>query len=94
MGKILVVDGGGSLNGAVLDGTMANSAQMNGWKGIIINGVVRDADSLKMQQIGIKAIGTHPQKGQQNVGQQGIPLSFGGVNFNPGSWVYADKVSL
>ena len=73
---------------------MVNSALQNGWKGIIINGVVRNAEELKNQNFGIKALGAHPMKGQQMTGQRGMSLSFGGVNFQYGSWIYADKVSL
>jgi len=91
-GQILVVDGGGSLNGAVFDSSMATTAVRNGWKGIIINGVIRNVHSLSSLQFGIKAIGTHPTKGTQNViGQPGLGLSFAGVNFSPGHWIYADK---
>ncbi len=85
------------MNGAVFDSSMARSAQQNGWGGIIINGVVRNAEELKSIPFGVKAIGAHLSPGmQQSVGgvpQRGTPSSFGGVNFNPGSWVYADKAS-
>jgi len=90
-GKILIVDGGASLNAAVLDSAAVGMAQQNGWKGIIVHGAIRNADSMGTAQIGVKALGTHPSKGQQTMGQTGITLSFGGVNFSPGNWVYADK---
>lgn len=90
-GKVLVVDGGGSFNGAVLDELTATAGQRNGWKGVIINGVVRNADELKKIQFGVKAIGAHLSVGQQSNSQRGSPLSFGGVNFTPGSWIYADQ---
>jgi regulator of ribonuclease activity A len=93
-GKVLVVDGGGSFNGAVLDELTATAGQRNGWKGVIINGVVRNADELKKIQFGVKAIGAHLSVGQQSNSQRGSPLSFGGVNFTPGSWIYADQASF
>ncbi len=94
-GKVLVVDGSGSYNGAVFDASMANIALSNGWKGVIINGVVRNAEQLKSIQFGVKAIGAHPSPGQQQIpGQRGISLSFGGVNFVPGNYVYADKEGI
>lgn len=89
--KVLIVDGGGSYNGALFDSAMVNSAQSNGWKGIILNGVVRDAEALRNMPFGIKAIGSHPMRGQQSMGQRGTPVTIGGVTFNTGSWVYADK---
>jgi regulator of RNase E activity RraA len=73
---------------------MVATAQQNGWKGIIINGVVRNAEQLKTMSFGVKAIGAHPSLGQQMNGQKVLSLSFGGVTFTSGSWVYVDKVSL
>jgi len=90
-GKILVVDGGASLNAAILDSAAVTMAQQNGWKGIIVNGAIRNADSMKNSQIGVKALGTHPSRGQQAMGQRSMALNFGGVNLSPGNWVYADK---
>lgn len=73
---------------------MANVAISNGWKGIIINGVVRNAQELSSIQFGVKALGAHPMPGQQQASQRGTPLSFGGVSFNPGNYVYADKEGI
>jgi len=91
LGKILVVDGGASLNAAILDSAAVSMAQQNGWKGIIVNGAIRNADSMKSSQIGVKALGTHPSRGQQTMGQRSMPLTIGGINLSPGQWVYADK---
>jgi len=79
------------LNAAVIDSAAVTSAQSNGWKGIIVNGAVRNANAIKNAQIGVKAIGTHPSKGQQSIGQTGASFQFGGVTFSPGNWVYTDK---
>ena len=92
-GKVLVVDGGGMSSGALFDASMVSVAQQNGWKGVIINGYVRNAPELQTMPFGVKALGTHPSKGMQNMGQRSGPLMFGGVNFTPGAYVYADKVS-
>lgn len=92
-GKVLVVDGGGSYNGGIFDSNMAAAAQRNGWKGILINGAVLGAEQLRNVQFGVKAIGANPSPGQQMNGQRGIPLSFAGINFTSGAWIYADKVS-
>ena len=73
---------------------MANAAKSNGWKGIIINGVVRNAEELSSIQFGVKALGAHPMPGQQQASQRGTALSFGGVSFNPGNYVYADKEGI
>jgi len=90
-GKVLVVDGGGMSSGALFDASMVSVAQQNGWKGVIINGYVRNAPQLQTMPFGVKALGTHPSKGMQTMGQRSGPLMFGGVNFSPGAFVYADK---
>ena len=92
-GKVLVIDGGGTMN-ALFDSNMAALAQQNGWKGVIINGFVLDPQALAMKQLGVKALGANPTRGMQMMGQRGVPISVAGVMFSPGSWVYADNVSL
>ena len=56
------------MNAAVLDSAAVNAAHQNGWKGIIVNGAIRNADTIKNAQIGVKALGTHPSKGLQTTG--------------------------
>ena len=70
---------------------MAMAAQRNGWKGVIIHGAVRNARQLATTNIGIKALGTNPVRGQAQKGQPGAALTFGGLQINPGFWIYADK---
>jgi len=89
--KVLVVDGGGDLRAAIFDANMAMAAQRNGWKGVIINGAVRNARQLATTNLGIKALGTNPVRGQAQKGQPGAALTFGGLQINPGFWIYADK---
>jgi len=85
------VDGGGDLRAAIFDANMAMAAQRNGWKGVIIHGAVRNARQLATTNIGIKALGTNPVRGQAQKGQPGAALTFGGLQINPGFWIYADK---
>lgn len=91
-GKVLVVDSGGSMN-SIFDSGMAMVAQQNGWKGVIINGFVLDPPALQTMPFGIKALGSNPNRGMQQMGQRNVPLSIGGVMINPGSWIFADNVS-
>lgn len=91
-GAVLVVDGGGSLASALVGDLIAGSAQKNGWAGLVIWGVIRDSVALADMDIGIKALGSNPWKSKKDgVGQVDVPLSFGGVDFLPGSWVYSDE---
>jgi|TARA_B110000503_G_scaffold70752_1_gene109927 regulator of ribonuclease activity A len=91
-GKVLVVDGGGSLRRALLGDLIAGDACRNGWEGIIIYGCVRDVDALVAMDLGIQAIGSIPVKTEKRgIGDLNIPITFGGVTFSPGAYVYADN---
>jgi regulator of ribonuclease activity A len=92
MNKVLIIDGGGMRpdGGAVFDGDMASAASRNGWKGVIVHGVVRDVQQLQRTQIGVKALGSSPIKGKGAMGQKSAMLNIGGRQIQPGWWVYAD----
>lgn len=91
-GKVMVVDGGGSLRRAMLGDMLADQAAKNGWAGIIIYGCVRDVDVLVQTALGIQALASHPMKtDKRGVGELNIPVTFGGVTFRPGEFVYADN---
>ena len=90
-GSVLVVDGGGSLRCALLGDNLAAIAASNSWAGIIVFGCVRDVVALKDISIGIQAIAPHPMKSvKRQVGLRDVEVSFGGVSFIPGQYVYAD----
>jgi regulator of ribonuclease activity A len=91
-GAVLVVDGGGSLRTALMGDMIAGDALKNGWAGVIIRGAVRDVDALGQLELGIKALGSNPRKSAKaGTGSLDVPVSFGGVNFTPGCWVYSDE---
>lgn len=91
-GKVLVVDGGGSLRCALLGDMLAAKAVENGWAGLIIYGCVRDVDVLRDTALGVQALAGIPLKShRQGRGDLNIPVTFGGVTFRPGHWVYADN---
>jgi regulator of ribonuclease activity A len=91
-GRVLVIDGGGSLRRALVGDQLASLAVNNRWTGIIVYGCIRDSRAIRRMDIGVFAIDTHPLKTvKKNVGDADIPVSFGGVTFNPGEWVYADE---
>ncbi len=90
-GQVLVVDGAGSLRVALVGDVIAGLAQGNGWEGIVIRGAVRDVEALARLDIGIKALGSNPCKsGKTGAGLVDLPVTFGGVVFRPGSWLYSD----
>jgi len=90
-GCVLVVDGGGSLRCALLGDNLAAIAASNSWAGIVVFGCVRDVVALKDISLGIQAIAPHPMKSvKRQVGLRDVEVSFGGVSFIPGQYVYAD----
>ncbi|VAI94114.1 putative 4-hydroxy-4-methyl-2-oxoglutarate aldolase 2 [Triticum dicoccoides] len=90
-GRVLVVDGGGSLRRALLGGNIAMLAQNNGWAGIVINGCVRDVDEINECDIGVRALGSHPMKSdKRGVGEKHVPVTVAGARICDGEWLYAD----
>lgn len=91
-GKVLVIDGGGSLRCALVGDQLAILAQNNGWEGIVVYGCIRDSGDINQLDIGVRALNTHPQKSvKRGVGERNLAVTFGGVTFNPGAWLYADE---
>lgn len=90
-GRVLVVDGGGSLRRALVGGQLGLLAQNNGWAGVLVDGCVRDSAELAQCDVGIMALGTHPQRSARDgVGKRDVPVHIAGVAVNPGDWIYAD----
>ncbi|MFA7895650.1 ribonuclease E activity regulator RraA [Pseudomonas putida] len=91
-GKVLVVDGGGSLRRALLGDMLAEKAAKNGWEGLVIYGCVRDVDALIQTNVGVQALASHPLKtDKRGIGDLNVVVSFAGVTFRPGDYVYADN---
>ncbi len=91
-GKVLVVDGGGSLRCALLGDMIAAEAARNGWEGVLIYGAVRDVEALASIDLGVYALGSTPRKSvRRSEGQAGVPISFGNAMFRPGEYAYVDR---
>jgi regulator of ribonuclease activity A len=90
-GAVLVVDGAGSLERAVMGDQIAAIASGNGWAGVIIHGAVRDKNALAEIDLGIKALGTNPRKSTKlDLGVADIDIAFGGVVFRVGKMLWSD----
>lgn len=90
-GRVLVVDGGGSLKCALVGGRLAGLAQSNGWLGVIVNGCIRDSVEIRQLRVGIRALDAVPvRSGKNGAGERGVTVRFAGVTFAPGRFVYAD----
>jgi len=91
-GKVMVVDGGGSLRRALLGDILAAMAADNGWQGVVINGCVRDVEILKTIRLGVRALNCHPVRSdKRNEGQLNVPVAFAGADIKPGQYLYADE---
>ena len=91
-GRVLVIDGGGSMRCALVGDQLAELGVRNGWGGIVVYGCIRDSKAIGAMNIGVFALGTHPRKTvKRNTGETDLPVTFGGVTFIPGHYLYADE---
>lgn len=91
-GRVLVVDGGGSRQRALLGGNLAAAAARNGWAGLVIHGCVRDRAELRAAGVGILALGHVPlPTDRQGQGSTDVVLQLHGLLVRPGDWLYADE---
>jgi regulator of ribonuclease activity A len=91
-GKVLVVDGGGSLRCALLGDMLAELGQKNGWAGVIVYGCIRDSVMISGMSIGVKALNTNPRKSvKKGAGERDVAIRFADVTINSGDYVYADE---
>jgi len=92
LGRVLVIDGAGSLRRALVGDMIAELARGNGWSGIVVYGAIRDSVAIGNLQIGFKALGTNPRRSTKTgSGFQNIPLQFGNISFTPNHWIYCDS---
>lgn len=91
-GEVLVVDGGGSLHSALIGDLIAALGRDCGWAGAIVHGAIRDSATIDTLDFGIKALGTNPRRSAKaGAGQTDVVVSFGGISFAPGQWLYSDE---
>ncbi len=91
-GRVLVVDGAGSVRRALVGGVIALNAAKSGWAGILVYGAVRDAQELRDAGIPVKALALMPLRSvKRDEGQRDLPVEIAGVWVRPGDWLYADE---
>ncbi|KPD03931.1 ribonuclease E activity regulator RraA [Moellerella wisconsensis] len=94
-GRILLVDGGGSVRKALVNANLARLATENGWEGIVVYGAVRQVDALMDLDIGIQAIAAIPAGcPDEGIGESDVRVNFGGVTFFSGDYLYADNTGI
>lgn len=91
-GRVLVIDGGGSLRCALVGDNLARLAADHHWQGIIVFGCIRDSAQIATIDIGVKALGTNPRKSlKKGAGEQNVPVEFAGIIIRPDDFIYADE---
>jgi len=91
-GRVLVVDGGGSVRRALIGGNIAAAAAKNGWAGVVIDGAARDRAELAAADVGIRALALVPMPTDRKApGQTGLPVRIQGIWVRTGDWLYADQ---
>ncbi|MGV0359295.1 ribonuclease E activity regulator RraA [Corynebacterium mastitidis] len=90
-GGVLVIDGDASVHTALVGDLIAAAGRDHHWSGVIVNGAVRDSAVIAELDFGCKALGTNPRKsGKEGTGERDVTVHFGGVDFVPGHYLYAD----
>ncbi len=90
-GRVLVIDGGGSLRRAMLGDMLAEKAAANGWSGVLVHGAIRDSGAIAGLDLGVKALATCPRKTDKlGQGLRDVPVALGGLLILPGQWLAAD----
>ncbi|MGO4222753.1 ribonuclease E activity regulator RraA [Lysobacter sp. TAF61] len=92
LGRVLVIDAGGSTRRAMLGDLLAAKASENGWAGVVVFGVIRDSGAIGGLNLGVKALGVCPRKTDKlGEGERDIDVEFGGIRIRPGDWLCADE---
>ncbi len=91
-GRVLVVDGAGSLRCALMGDMIAASAVKHGWTGVVIWGCVRDVAELAALPLGIKALAAIPRAStRRDQGLVEVPVELPGAAVRPGDILFADE---
>jgi regulator of ribonuclease activity A len=94
-GRVLVVDGGGSLYRALVGGKLGEKAAKHGWSGIVVQGAIRDVEELDQIDVGVLALGIAPRRPQKlGAGVRDVVVQVAGIVIAPGDWVWADRNGL
>lgn len=94
-GRVLVVDGGGSLHRALVGGKLGAKAAKHGWSGIVVQGAIRDVEELDQIDVGVVALGISPRRPQKlGAGVRDVVAQVAGIVIAPGDWVWVDRNGL
>lgn len=89
-GEVLVVDTQGSRR-AVLGELFTLEARRKGLAGIVVDGLIRDTNTIRTLDLPVYACGTNPQAGTVGkLGESQVTVSCAGVLVRPGDIVFGD----
>ncbi len=90
-GEVIVINGHGDRNRALMGELIAERARSRGCVGMVIDGAARDVDALAEIGFGVWARAVSPAGPYKDgPGQIDVPVAIGGVVCNPGDLVVAD----
>ena len=94
-GDVLVVDGGGDLNHALVGRLMMSTARAAGVAGFVIDGAIRDVASFEDEDFPCFARGvTHRGPYKLGPGEVNVPIAVDGMIVNPGDAIVGDEDGL
>lgn len=90
-GDVIVVDGGGDLTNALVGEIMTSVGSYRGLAGMVINGAVRDASSLRESAFPVFAAGvTHRGPYRDGPGEINTSIAINGMVIEPGDLIIGD----
>lgn len=94
-GEVIVIDGGGFTEAVLWGEIFSHMAAVAGCAGAVIDGAVRDVESVVELGFPLFAAGITPAAGTgDRLGEVGISVSCGGVVVNPGDFIYGDRLGV
>nr|WP_050452318.1 RraA family protein [Candidatus Burkholderia verschuerenii] len=91
-GDVLVIDGGGDLNQALMGDIMASYAESIGVAALVIDGAIRDVAALRARDFPVYARGvTHRGPYKNGPGEINVPVTVGGMVVHPGDIIVGDE---
>lgn len=95
-GDVIVVETGGSMQGALVGAIMMNYCKLQGVAGMVVDGCIRDADEIAEMDIPVYARGTSPNGvlSKSGPGEVNVPVMLGGKEICPGDILIGDADGL
>ena len=90
-GDVILVDAGGGLDQAIIGEIMSSHARSRGIAGMVIDGAIRDSDSIAAADFPVYACGvTHRGPYKDGPGEINVTVSIAGMVVNPGDIIVGD----